>query len=554
MVYRMSGCMLMVVLMACGNGPSSSASLTSAESESQAFSSHHAVRSQLYPEDWTPGFKVDHPKYSRPLALQDYSYAGYRNGEVPVPYVSDNVKTVSTVTDGSADASEDIQQAIDEAVIAGGGVVYLPAGLYRIDRPLVIAGSHVVLRGAGVEATRLWFYRGGGTSDKHKANILVTGRKYLQEQAQPHWAIAAEGAVFDRYIKVKDTAGLAVGDDISIAWDITEAFKEEHNSGEYWYHTNIGSRKTFFRRTITRLEGNRVYFKVPLRYPVKLRDNPVLLRVSHYAIENGIESLSLTNAVGVKNAWRGFDQSSAILLRFCKDCWVRNIHSFSRENDGHHLRSHGITVNRSFRVTLADNVLQKPEHLGGGGNGYLFQLSQTNEVLVRDSTGIDGRHNFSINWDFGAAGNVFLRVRSRGGRVCADLDEQLRNACDLGPSDFHHALAMANLFDQAIIDDALVVGNRQDWSTGAGHTGTRNVFWNTRGVGAVYAYNQEIGYVIGTGPRIEVHTDLHRDTWPERYIAPGSEPEDFTEWLGSAYGLHPQSLYEDQLARRIGTR
>src|SRR5690606_12026642 len=151
----------------------------------------------------------------------------------------------------------------------------------------------------------------------------------------------------------------------------------------------------------------------------------------------------------------------------------RSVSSFRRMEEGYHLRSHGITVERSFRVTLADNHLQKPEHLAGGGNGYLCPLSQPNEALVRDSTGIDGRHNFSSNWDFGAAGNVFLRVLSRGGRVCSDLEKQRRNACSLGPSDFHHALAMANLFDQAIIDDALAVGNRQDWSTGAGHTGTR---------------------------------------------------------------------------------
>src|SRR5690606_34167579 len=108
-----------------------------------------------------------------------------------------------------------IQRAIDKAVAAGGGVVYLPAGLYRIDRPLTIAGSRVVLRGAGMDATRLWFYRGGGTSDKRKANILVTGSQYLHEQSHSGWAITAEGAVFDHSVHVSDASGLSVGDDIS---------------------------------------------------------------------------------------------------------------------------------------------------------------------------------------------------------------------------------------------------------------------------------------------------------------------------------------------------
>lgn len=509
------------------------------------------VRSQLYPEDWVPGYSVSHPDYMEPLLLQDYSYAGYHHGEKPIPDISANIIEVVAATDGSMDASEAIQKAIDRAVAGNGGVVYLPAGLYRIDRPLRIQGSNIVLRGAGADKTKLWFYRGGGTSADHKVNLLVTGSHWLNEQTDPGWKVTVEGAIFDNHIEVANAEGLAVGDDISIAWDITPAFKREHNSSDYWYHTETGSRKTFFRRTVTAIEGNRVYFKVPLRYPVRLRDNPVLLRASHYAVENGVENLSLTNAVGVENAWHGFNQSTAILLRFCKDCWVRGVDSFSREEDGLHLRSHGISVNRSFRVTLADNHLQKPEHLGEGGNGYLFQLSQTNEVLIRDSSGRDGRHNFSINWDFGASGNVFLRIKSSGGQVCSTLEHQQNNNCSTGPSDFHHALALANLFDQVHINDALEVGNRQEWSLGAGQTGTLNVFWNVAGEGVVNAYNQGVGYVIGTGPAVDVNTSLELNSWPHRHIAPGTAPQDYTELLGKAPSLVPASLYEDQLQKRL---
>lgn len=48
---------------------------------------------------------------------------------------------------GGADASSAIQQALDAAGAAGGGTVYLPAGVYRVDSPLTVP-SGVELRGS----------------------------------------------------------------------------------------------------------------------------------------------------------------------------------------------------------------------------------------------------------------------------------------------------------------------------------------------------------------------------------------------------------------------
>lgn len=508
-------------------------------------------RSALYPEYWTPGFSFSHPDYEQTLFLQDYSYAGYRNGEQALPEASSGIIQVEASTDGSSDASSAIQAALEQAVTNGGGIVYLPAGLYRIDNPLSIEGSNIVLRGAGSDQTRLWFRAGGGTTEEHKINLLITGASWLNEEARADWRIAQDGEIFDTWVELTRADGIQPGDDISIAWNITEDFKAEHNSEDYWYHSELGTRKTFFRRTVTQVDGNRVHFKVPLRYPVKLRDDPVVLRANGYGSENGIEALSFTNAVGVEQAWASFDQATAIVLRFCKDCWIRDVKSFAREGASHHIRSHGITIERSFRVTVADSHLAKTEHLGEGGNGYLFQLTRTNEVLIQDSSGRDARHNFTINWDFGASGNVFHGIESSGGRVCSSLENQLSGDCSLGPSDFHHALAIANLFDNAKIDDGLQVGNRQQWSVGAGQTGTQNLFWNITGEGEVYAYNQGLGYVIGTGTNIDVSTDLGLSTWPESHLSPGTAPEDYTELLGEADELVPQSLYDNQLERRL---
>jgi hypothetical protein len=507
--------------------------------------------SSLYPADWWPGFSVKKPGYLDPLFLQDYSYAGYHNGEKPLPRQQSAITRVSAATDGSQDASAAVQAAIDGVLAQGGGVVFLPAGVYRLDKPLRILGSNLVLRGAGSGLTKLWFKDGGGISENNKSNVLVGSSQAVSEKADSRWKLTAAAGIFDQHVDVADTAGLAVGDSISIAWNITAEFKAEHNATNYWNFASLGSRKTFFRRTITALERNRVHFNVPLRYAINLRDNPVVLKASNYAQENGLEGFSLTNAVGVDKAWSTFGGSTAIMMRDCKNCWINDVKSYAQGASAYQIRSHGITVATSFQVTVDNAHLQKAEHLGGGGNGYLFHVTRSNEVLIKDSSAQFGRHNFTINWDFGSSGNVFLRVKSGNGRVCSALSNQKANSCSLGPTDFHHALAIANLYDGAQIDDALDVGNRRDDSSGAGPTGTLNTFWNIRGIGVVNAYNLGLGYVIGTASTITLNTRLDHSGSRQKYLALGTAPEDYSEWVGQNNRLFPVSLYEDQLARRL---
>jgi hypothetical protein len=74
-----------------------------------------------------------------------------------------------------------------------------------------------------------------------------------------------------------------------------------------------------------------------------------------------------------------------------------------------------------------------------------------------------------------------------------------------------------------------------------GVTTTQSVFWNTKGLrysrekqALVWSQQFGEGYVIGTGgPCHDVSSD------------------DFVEGIGKGDGLRPESLYADQLARRL---
>ena len=126
--------------------------------------------------------------------------------------------------------------------------------------------------------------------------------------------------------------------------------------------------------------------------------------------------------------------------------------------------------------------MEKAQNRGGGGAGYLFEISRSSEVLTRDCTAIAGRHNFIQNWDFGASGLVWLRCVSQEGRGFSNSRDRRGYS---GLSEYHHSLAMACLVDSCTLDDGWFGGNRHDWGAGAGNTVTQSVYWNTRGEGVL---------------------------------------------------------------------
>lgn len=68
------------------------------------------------------------------------------------PAVLYNVDNYGADKTGKKDTSASIQKALDDAAKAGGGIVYLPAGYYRLDKPLTV-GKNVLLRGCATLPT-----------------------------------------------------------------------------------------------------------------------------------------------------------------------------------------------------------------------------------------------------------------------------------------------------------------------------------------------------------------------------------------------------------------
>ena len=75
-----------------------------------------------------------------------------------------NVAAYGAVATGGGDQSTSIQAAITAAGAAGGGVVQFNVGTYRYLTGLSITSSNVILRGAGISSTKLFFANGTGVA------------------------------------------------------------------------------------------------------------------------------------------------------------------------------------------------------------------------------------------------------------------------------------------------------------------------------------------------------------------------------------------------------
>jgi hypothetical protein len=502
-------------------------------------------RSALYPADWTPAFTAQDG-----LFLHDFSYAGYHHGQGPLgtqipALIVDVVKDHAADASGASDATAAVQAAINHVQSSGGGVVLFPKGLYRFDGALKITKSNVVLRGEGPKDSRLYFTKSAGLSF---ASHITFAPVVTTDGAT---TLAQDGAVRADNVTVASAGNLAPGDDIVLGHVITDAFVAEHGMTGTWSAFN-GTWQPIALRKIVKVEavpaGARVTFDVPLRSPLLVRDLASVKRAKGLMREVGVEHLGLANAVGWAAAWAA-SQVHVLELDDVSDGWITDVESFSPPSAptsgsgaGAHLQSSGIMVLRAKSFTIEKTRLANAENRGGGGNGYLFEIRQSNEILTRDSDGTNGRHNFIQNWGFGTSGCVWQRVRSSGG------DNVISSTLDLGLpayAEFHHSLATANLFDQSTFDDGLQCVNRGLDSTGAGHAGTENVFWNVSGKGIVRSMQWKTGYVIGT-QGVSALVELGG------VESIGTEPRDWLEGQNAGATLGPPSLYDDQLGRRLG--
>ena len=509
-------------------------------------------RSTLYPDSWDPSYTLGG------LFLHDFSYAGYHRGEDPlptsVPGISYDVTAAAFGADptGTVDSTAAIQAAIDAAGAAGGGTVHLPPGTYLVAPSgdpwaLRIRYDGVVLKGAGREATHIINTR---TDMRGRQVILMqpySGGSWITDTGNAV-SLVADAAERDTTVTVTNASSFSVDQLVVVRSTATADWIADHDQTAEWTTASLQG-PTFLRRVVS-ITGNTLQLDIPLRYPLLTRDDARVEPADDHMVESGIEDLSIgmlqhpgtsgwgdndysvsgTSAYDVHNA-------DVIVMKYVVDGWIRRVGTVrpAANADDVHMLSDGLVLVYSRSITVEDSSFDRPQYEGGGGNGYGFVLQGSDNLLV-DCGAVSTRHGFSFKKSW-AHGNVIRGGVSANPRLGVD---------------FHMHLAFTNLIDGLTLEDDYIDATYRPYGTVIhGHTTSQSVLWNTVGIDgsgdALLVDSRQFGdgYAIGTrGQPFDIQTTPLVDT-------KDTSPEDHREGEGSGETLQPESLYVDQLSRRL---
>ncbi len=226
----------------------------------------------------------------------DFSYAGYHQGDVPLPQLKAEVSVLDfgAKGDGKTDSTEAFKHALKEAA---GKVIAVPKGTYILSDRLKIDLSNTVLLGAGAGETFLNFTRsleeieprltrnGGGTKTtawSWSGGLISVGSSARKPSAEVGVTkLASKGT---REIWVKDGALFKAGDDCSVAVSDTPKltllnYVYAGNPGNI---SHIKNRKFAISQpvTVVRVQGNKLTLKQALRFDLRFEWLPTIEKLN----------------------------------------------------------------------------------------------------------------------------------------------------------------------------------------------------------------------------------------------------------------------------------
>lgn len=531
-------------------------------------------RSSLYPENWTPGYTDTQGRF-----LHDFSYAGYRRGQLQVPTVNKNIIDITKPpynadNTGNVNVTAVLQTALDNVGLSGGGVVFLPAGTYKIgvsaslNNSIKIRYNNTILRGAGIGRT--FIYNDSSNVRGTKIfSITSNGGIAYPSEINPICLIKQDIPALSNVIPLTNVVGFQVGDLVRLKSDLTQEFINEHNASAVWKVNDFSG--PYVDRFITNVDvsNNTITVDAPTRYYLKLRDNSRVLKVANklgVVRECGMEDISLGGRQTTKlnlgdssydtQGTAAYEVHASYMIDFngVMNCWAKNIATYKPSiNEANvHIPSNIIRIISSRFITIDSCDVQRSQYLGGGGNGYGYTIENAEDCLIKNSRAAYCRHNYDFKGP-GCNGNVLLRCKAEFGLLC---------------SDFHMWFTQANLIDNFTVNgDAIQAFYRPGPTNNHGYSTTESVFWNTIGLSysnaakepdgvpaIIQSQQYGNGYVIGTsGPANFVKTLPVDRPWYGNIDIMDTAPEDMVEGMGNGQTLLPVSLYEDQLLKRLST-
>lgn len=466
--------------------------------------------------------------------LPDFSFAGYHAGEDPIP----DVPVVASVLDfgargdGVADDTAAIQAAIDAAEP---GARLMPAGTYRISRPLRIGRSNLVLRGEGPGRTILEMVAPvpEDCSVYHENRCVPYGKTAMIDVVPPDFdnreprgesrlaAVTAAAARGDTVLVLDSAGGIEPGQwlrlrmtnpaDGSLGCHLYADAGCLNRQRSRWY----GGRIVDWAVRVRGVDGDAVTLERPLRIDVRKAWAPELWSFAPPLEEVGLEGFTVRfpdQQYGGHHKEEGY---YAIYFS-AHQGWIRDVEILDADR-AIELQSSYSTVSK-VRLGTRFRSGAITGHYGVQLGGPWTQDNLVEHVVLTT----DYVHNLGVS-SF-ANGNVYASIEAIQGRL-----------------DQHGAAPYENLYTDIVLARGEQLhasgGQRRDEPS----AGARSTFWNIRKRGGRWTN-------VGLGDR-HPETNLVGIDLGESSRPAASAAEAWIEpWPGEL--TLPPNLYEAQLERR----
>ncbi|NDY71510.1 virulence factor [Desulfobacter hydrogenophilus] len=484
---------------------------TPAEKEGSAYLDEIAKK-------WTPSvWKAFVKNGPTGIHLPDFSRAGYRMGEKPIPEIENPVFDVTNVRFGAVpdDDKEDtlaIQAAIDAAATVGGGVVFLPKGRYDIHQTkaspyLQIRSDRIVLRGQGSGKIGTTLFMGAPGKE---GLVRRLGTVSAEIEARHHTALAVIGAeernelaAFTQNvirgqtdIPVTDTGKFSEGQIVTIVCSdpLIDPTHPAPNKADIPVQlttpfTFSPVQKDTFGPAVQTLswiagiekiiDAHTIRLTRPARFDQPLRYTPKIFSFNGIC-EIGIEHLR------IESAWPGgyrhhkpFQAADEKIIRTAREqdylwggIWISSAVNGWVQDVTFADMTQGIILSQSAQWTLKDlTFIGQEGHAGvtiGWGNDNLIKNVEFHARLVHP-----------VTLTMTASGNVITDCTAHyeGRNMHSGTDTAM---------DFHGIFPFENLFEKM---KGFYVCPGGDLSV-LPHAGVRNVFWNIEAPARITGYGE----------------------------------------------------------------
>jgi len=469
-------------------------------------------------------------QWTQQSRLPDFSFAGYRRGEKPLPNVPTglSVKQFGAKGDGETDDTAAFLKALAEVK---SGAIEVPPGRYRITGLLEITRPNVVLRGAGPDQTVLFFptplndikpnwgatTTGQKTSNYSWSGGFITVRGSFQTKKLTDIASPAKRG--DQTVTVASAAGLRVGQEI----EVYQSDTPDNTLAVHLYGGDAGPVENLKGRAraslvtrITAITGNRVTLDRPLRCELRPEWKPQLRAFEPTVTESGVENLAFEFPLTPYEGHFTELGFNPVALNGVAHCWVRNVRVVNADS--------GPFISGVFNT--ADGVVlesARPVDNQKCTGHHGVSLGGTDNLLTKFDLRVRFIHDITVSGF--CSGNVISR--GRGDDLSLD----------------HHRYAPnENLFTE--LDAG--AGTRL-WKCGGGaalgkHCGARGTFWNIRSA-------RPLSYPPAAFGPPSMNLVGLETTQPSETSVDGK----WFEAIAPAH-LQPPNLHAAQLERRLGSR